>query len=292
MTTEQYDPTPEQQREWIETALGNAGYKNTDMFPYAYKKEVEKDVYLVVELCDPVGTAHRIYHLSDGKKLYDFRPEDIDVATKLIEGAMTGVTGTGAQVTKYEKQKTQDVPVPLPDENETHTANITLADVTKYINPMATEQEAMMFLQLCRARNLNPWIGEVHLIKYNKNEAARTVVGKDAVFRKAQENENYDGFEAGIIIEKDNAIEEKEGAFITDSETLVGGWAKVYRKDCTSPIISKVTFDEYAGKKADGSLNKMWFTKPATMIRKVAVVQAHREAFTKELSGMYDEAEM
>ena len=31
---------------------------------------------------------------------------------------------------------------------------------------------------------------------------------------------------------------------------------------------------------------------PATMIRKVALVQALREAFPSELSGMYDQSEM
>ena len=35
-----------------------------------------------------------------------------------------------------------------------------------------------------------------------------------------------------------------------------------------------------------------WLTKPATMIRKVAVAQALREAFPEEMSALYDQAEM
>ncbi len=51
-----------------------------------------------------------------------------------------------------------------------------------------------------------------------------------------------------------------------------------------------VGFDEYAGKK-DGSLNSQWAKKPATMIRKVAVVQALREAFPDRFQGLYAQEE-
>ena len=49
----------------------------------------------------------------------------------------------------------------------------------------------------------------------------------------------------------------------------------------------EVSFDEYAGRKKDGSLNSQWSKKPATMIRKVAQVQALREAFPSNLAGLY-----
>ena len=48
-----------------------------------------------------------------------------------------------------------------------------------------------------------------------------------------------------------------------------------------------VGFDEYVGRKKDGSLNSQWAKKPATMIRKVAVVQALREAFPDRFQGLY-----
>ena len=41
------------------------------------------------------------------------------------------------------------------------------------------------------------------------------------------------------------------------------------------------------GKKGDGSANSMWSGKPATMIRKVALSQALREAFPDSYSGLY-----
>ena len=50
--------------------------------------------------------------------------------------------------------------------------------------------------------------------------------------------------------------------------------------------------DEYVGKKKDGTVNAQWSGKPATMIRKVAVAQCLREAFTSEFQGMYVPEEM
>ena len=70
-------------------------------------------------------------------------------------------------------------------------------------------------------------------------------------------------------------------------EAIVGGWAKVYIKDYAQPIYAAAGFDEYAGRKKDGSLNAQWASKPATMIRKVALVQALREAFPEDFEGLY-----
>ena len=49
--------------------------------------------------------------------------------------------------------------------------------------------------------------------------------------------------------------------------------------------------EEYIGKKSNGEVNQQWSTKAKTMIRKVAIVQALREAFPQELSAMYVEEE-
>ena len=39
-------------------------------------------------------------------------------------------------------------------------------------------------------------------------------------------------------------------------------------------------------------MNSQWKSKPATMIRKVAVVQALREAFPEDFGGLYSEEEL
>jgi hypothetical protein len=79
---------------------------------------------------------------------------------------------------------------------------------------------------------------------------------------------------------------------LVNGEDLIGGWAEVYRSDHDVPVRAEVTFGEYVGKKQGGSINKQWTEKPATMIRKVALVQAHREAFPNQFEGMYSPEEM
>lgn len=157
-----------------------------------------------------------------------------------------------------------------------------------------TMPEFKFFTSLCKARGLNPFLKEAYCIKYGKNPA-QIVVGKDAVLKRAIKNPNYDGMESGVIVQnkETSEITERKGTFyLRNEETLVGGWAKVYRKDWQHPTYCSVAFDEVAQKKSDGSLNADWSGKGATMVEKVAKVRALRETFVEELGGMYEAEEM
>lgn len=155
-----------------------------------------------------------------------------------------------------------------------------------------TMQEVVMFMNLCKFNGLNPWLKEAHLIKYG-NEPATIVAGKDAFTKRAEGNPNFDGYKAGLILTDENMeeITYREGSFKLPNEVLVGGYAEVYRKDRDHSYRAEVTFEEYAGRKKDGTLNRQWASKPTTMIRKVALVQALREAFPGTLGGMYSPEE-
>ena len=102
----------------------------------------------------------------------------------------------------------------------------------------------------------------------------------------AERHPAFDGFEAGIVVYSEGQIVDREGSILYDGETLLGGWAKVYRKDRTRPGYDEVKFDEYNTGKS------MWAAKPATMIRKVALVHALREAFPSTFGLLYDESEI
>lgn len=157
-----------------------------------------------------------------------------------------------------------------------------------------TNQEVGLFLELCKGQKLNPFLREAYLVKYG-NQAATMITGKDAFMKRADSNENYGGIKAGIIvIDIKGNLAEREGTFYMKNkgEELVGGWAKVYFKDNREPLYNSVSIDEYIGRKKDGSVNSMWKDKPATMIKKVATVQALREAFPNTLSQLYTEEEM
>ena len=155
-----------------------------------------------------------------------------------------------------------------------------------------TDQEVVMFLELCKAQKLNPFVKDAYLIKYG-NQAAQIVTGKDVFIKRAYENPNFDGMRAGVVIlKKDGSLEYREGSLKLANETLVGGWCEVYLKDKRCPAKAVVSFDEYAGRKANGQLNSMWANKGATMIRKVAQSQALREAFPSEFRGCYQKEEL
>lgn len=155
-----------------------------------------------------------------------------------------------------------------------------------------TDGEVMMFLSLCRYQHLNPFLREAYCIKFG-NQPATMVTGKDVFTKRANANPNYCGKKAGIIVltEKGDVVE-REGALVLPSEKLVGGWAKVFIKGHESPEYVSVSFDEYVGRKGNGEINGQWKVKPATMIRKVAVVQALREAFPDVYQGLYAQEEM
>lgn len=156
-----------------------------------------------------------------------------------------------------------------------------------------TNQEFKLFTELCKVRKLNPFLREAYLIKYKAGTPAQLVVGKDAILKRAVLNPNYDGMECGIIVQKeDGSIEERQGTFKLGTEQLVGGWARVFRKDWTHPTYSSVSFNEVAQRKNDGSLNSNWSTKGATMVEKVAKVRALRETFVEDLAGMYEAEEI
>lgn len=157
-----------------------------------------------------------------------------------------------------------------------------------------SDQEVIMFVELCKAQNLNPFVRDAYLIKMGDNYPAQIVVGKDVFIKRASANPNFNGMKAGIVVlDKDGQIQEREGALKLPGEQLVGGWCEVYLKDKDYPTKSLVSFEEYAQKnKKTGQLNSMWSSKGATMIRKVAQSQALREAFPNELRGLYQQEEM
>ena len=192
------------------------------------------------------------------------------------------------------KDKVQDLVVKF--EVEGQEIKLTKQIVQEYIvgtDAPITNQEFKLFTELCKVRKLNPFLREAYLIKYKAGTPAQLVVGKDAILKRAVLNPNYDGMECGIIVQKeDGSIEERQGTFKLGTEQLVGGWARVFRKDWTHPTYSSVSFNEVAQRKNDGSLNSNWSTKGATMVEKVAKVRALRETFVEDLAGMYEAEEI
>lgn len=170
---------------------------------------------------------------------------------------------------------------------------ITDVDVVRVFcdNPAVTQREVKLFVELCKAQRLNPFIREAYLVKYG-DKPASLVVGKDVYTKRAQANPRFKGMQAGIFVTRDGKGKEREGSMVLPGETVVGGWCKVFVEGYDVPIYDSVAFEEYANRRKDGKLGGSWAKMPGTMIRKVAMVHALREAFPDEFQGLYDAAEM
>lgn len=143
-----------------------------------------------------------------------------------------------------------------------------------------SDQDLVQFISICKFNQLNPFLGEAYLVKYGATPATM-IVSKEALLKRADACDNYEGMEAGIIVLRDGKVVELEGCFFSEKDVLVGGWAKVYRSDRRFPTVAKVRLDEYDKKQS------IWKEKPSTMISKVAKAQALREAFPAQLGAMY-----
>lgn len=184
------------------------------------------------------------------------------------------------------------VPVEITGADGQHFT-VSFGDMRNFICHKATDAECKIFLETCKQYHLNPFTKEAYLIHYdNKNDdtASTIVLGKNCYLQMAERHPAYDGFEAGVIVlTADGQLLNREGSIVYDGdggETLLGGWAKVYRKDRTRASYEEVKLSEYDTGKS------LWNGKKATMIRKVALVHALREAFPSTFGALYDESEV
>lgn len=152
-----------------------------------------------------------------------------------------------------------------------------------------SDQEILLHMELCKRQKLDPFVtGEVFLIKYKEDVPATTVIGYATFKRRAEESPNYLGREEGIVVLRGSEIVKKEGTCVYPGEKILGGWCRVsyLKKRHMQTTYSEVDFKEYSQD------NSMWRGKPATMICKVAVSQALRNAFPIEFDGLYTAEEI
>lgn len=167
---------------------------------------------------------------------------------------------------------------------------LTLADVqTTIANPTRSgkrpsERDCLLFMALCKARGLNPYVNDAYLVGYDGQGGPQfsLITSIQALQKRAEANENFDGIESGVIIEgKDGLTVDLPGAFLPKGAKLLGAWAKVYRRDRKVPHEARINFETFNSGKS------RWSSDPAGMIVKCAKAAAYREAFPTELGGLY-----
>lgn len=190
---------------------------------------------------------------------------------------------------KEDKDMTNQLQTQNKRDISTDTSAWTFQDIKRYYDPqdLLTEKQIGQALSLIKGRNLNPLLNEVYIVAYKKKNGGAEfslIVSKEAFLKRAAQNPNYEGFEAGVVVVDDSGdMVERKGALLLPNDNLVGGWARVYRKNFKVPVEVFVSREEYDKKQST------WNAMPATMIRKTALVNALREAFPEDLGNMYTE---
>lgn len=187
-----------------------------------------------------------------------------------------------------------DIAAPITYQSAFGDVTLSKDVVEKYLkrgDSALTEQEICLFISLCKYQKLNPFIGEAYAIKFGRE--FQMVVGYDTYKRRAEENPEYRGREDGIVVLRNNEISKREGNCLYPGDELIGGWCRVHRErnGHEESSYTEVSLAEYQ-KMKDGKPAANWATKPATMIRKVAVSQALRDAFPKDYEYIHSEYEM
>lgn len=153
-----------------------------------------------------------------------------------------------------------------------------------------SDQEIMMFMGLCRANKLNPFASDAYLIKYGDSPAAM-VMSINALMKRADSFESYDGFSAGVIVQnlETGKADKRVGSAVYDGEKLLAGWAEVYRNDRTHTYETVVDYADAVTLSKNGTPNSQWQKRPGMMIRKTALARALREAFPNDFGNTIDE---
>lgn len=132
--------------------------------------------------------------------------------------------------------------------------------------PEASMEDLVAFVQIARRFDLDPWAGEVFMIK--SKGKVKTIIGVDGYTRIVNREPTYDGAE--FDYQQD------------DSGNFIAVTCRMYRKDRTRPTTVTEFYDECIVPSSEA-----WKKSPSRMLRHRAFVQAARLAFG--ISGALDE---
>ena len=167
---------------------------------------------------------------------------------------------------------------------------LTASLVRKYLvrgSGNVTLQEMALFMGICRARGMDPWAGDVYVIKYGDKDPAAIVTAIDFVRARARVQPDCQGWTCGIIVERDGQAVDSSGLLLK-GDALLGGWAECQPKGWEKPVRLEVNLSGYIKKTSTGEITKFW--KPEnqpTMIMKVAEMQILRRIWPAAAGKMY-----
>ncbi len=152
--------------------------------------------------------------------------------------------------------------------------------IRKKVAPRASEEEFNLFLYQAAAYGLNPLLNEMWCIKYSESAPASIFVSFSGLLKKVAQSGEFNGF--------------REKVEWTDEENVIPKWVEVeaYRKGMDHPITFRAYLKTFMRYKRDGEPTEAWKTMPYVMLRKVAIVNALRQAFPDVIGALYIPEEM
>lgn len=156
---------------------------------------------------------------------------------------------------------------------------LTINMVRQYLvngrSELATDQEIVFFMHMCKARRLNPFLRECWLIKYSPNDSAQIVEAIQHKRNRARNHPDCRGWKVGIVyLDQDGKIQESRHPFVPEGCRLMAGFFEAPLPNWDEPFRHEVALQTVIGRKRDGSLTQFWQEgKQAQMLMKVAESQ-------------------
>lgn len=147
---------------------------------------------------------------------------------------------------------------------------LSVAIIRRYIavptksGKLCSDDDAMKFLLMCKAKLLNPFEGDAFLVGYDTQDGPKfsLITAHQAFLKRAEPHPEFDGMKSGVMVMREKMLMELEGDFHLDNDALVGGWACVYFKNRRHPMLKRLKLSRF--NKGFG----IWKTDPAGMISK------------------------
>ncbi len=171
---------------------------------------------------------------------------------------------------------------------------LTIGQVESYLcvrtrsGKIACREDIIKFMMLCKAQGLNPWVNDAYLVGYDTQDGPKfqLISAHQALLKRAELSIEYDGMASGVCVLADGVVTERQGDLVIAGEKLVGGWARVHRKDRSIPSYDSLSLTTFSTGKS------RWSADPAGMIVKCAEASALRKAFPSTLAQMFCREEM
>ena len=203
---------------------------------------------------------------------------------------------------------------------------LTTEAIKEFLCPLASAAELVVFVRLCKALGLNPFVRDCYLVKYDERQAAQIIIGVQAHRKWAAHDPRFDTADSGIIVRPaaGGDVEFRAGTFIDPfGEILGGGWCDVHLKTTDEVVRHTVAIHEYlkvrtlkdTEQQSAESMERAWALVPvdpklkehhiankrvpqstwgeipATMIDKVAVCQGLAHSFPEDVAWRLGQAE-